>query len=56
MILDYYGRSERVPSVIKTRLDNDMTDRIGVVYTENGTKLSWSIESSVDCDENHIGK
>ena len=29
---------------MKTRQDNDMTNRIGAVYAENEIKLSWSIE------------
>ena len=32
--------------------DNDMTDRKGVVYTKNETKLLWSIELNVIFDEN----
>ena len=31
-----------------------MSDRIGTVYVENETKLSWSIEPGVVCDENQI--
>ena len=31
---------------MKTRQDNDVTDRIGVVYTENDIELPWSIGSS----------
>ena len=27
-----------------------------VSYAENDTELSWSIKSSVDCDENQIGQ
>ena len=34
--------------------DNDMTDRKGVVYTKNETKLLWSIELNVIFDENQI--
>ena len=30
--------------VMKTKVDNNVTDRIGEVYVENNTKLSWSIE------------
>ena len=36
----------------KTRQDNDMIDHTWVVYAENETKLSWSIGSGADCDEN----
>ena len=42
--------------MMKTRHDNDLTDHTGAVYIENNTKLSWSIESSVVCDENQIGQ
>ena len=29
-----------------------MTDHVGVIYVENDIELSWSINSSVDWDEN----
>ena len=32
-----------------------MTDCIDVVYVENETKLSWSIELGSVCGENQIG-
>lgn len=41
---------------MKTRSDNDVADRIDTVYVENETKLSWSIELGVVCDENKIGQ
>ena len=31
-------------SMMKTKHDNDIIDRIGVIYVENKAKLSWSIE------------
>lgn len=36
-------QSDRVQFVIKTRLNNDVTDSIGLVYAENKTELSWLI-------------
>lgn len=33
-------QSDRVQFVIKTRLNNDVTDSIGLVYAENKTELS----------------
>ena len=44
--------SNWVQSVMKTKYDNDMTDRIGAVYAKNGIKLSWPIQPSVVYDEN----
>ena len=38
-MLNYYDWSELVKSMTKTRQDNDVTDRIVVVYVENDTKL-----------------
>ena len=40
--------------MIKTRQDNDVTNRIGIVYTENDNELLWLIESGANCDENQI--
>ena len=51
MKLSYRDRSERVRSVIKTRQDNDVTNRIGLVYVENNTKLSQPIELGAVHDE-----
>ena len=39
MILNYRDLSDLVWCVMKTKQDNDMIDHIGVVYTENKTKL-----------------
>ena len=41
---------------MKTRQDNDVTDRASVVYNNNDTKLLWPIKSSADSDENKIGQ
>ena len=38
--------------MIKARLGNDMTDCIGLVYTETETKLSGPIKPGVVCDKN----
>ena len=35
----------------KTKQDNDMTDRVGVVYAENDTQLVGPIGSGVVYDE-----
>ena len=40
--------------MIKTRQDNDVTNRIGIEYTENDNELLWLIESGANCDENQI--
>ena len=37
---------------MKTKQDNDVIDRIDVVYVENKTELSWPIGPSTVCDEN----
>ena len=37
---------------MKTRHDNDVIDRIGIVYIENDTELSWPIGQGVVYDEN----
>ena len=36
---------------MKTRQDNDVTELIGSVYTENDIELSWLIESSIVYDK-----
>ena len=33
-----------------------MIDHTSVFYVEIDTKLSWSIESGANCDENQIGQ
>ena len=42
--------------MMKTKEENSMIDRIGVVYAEYDTKLSWSIGLGVNYDENKIRK
>ena len=54
MILNYCDWLDRVLFVTKTRHNNDMNDRISMMYAKNDSKLSWSIESGVVCDENQI--
>lgn len=54
MKLSYHGLSIRVWYVIKTNQDNDVTDHIGVIYTENEIKLLWPIGSDVDYSKNKI--
>ena len=50
--LSCHDRSDHVPSVIKTRQDNDMSDHTFVVEGEKYVELSRLIELSVDNDEN----
>ena len=52
MKLSCHDQSDRVWFVMKTRHDNDTTNHTGVIYAQNDTKLLWSIESSVVCEEN----
>lgn len=42
--------------MIKSKQDNDLTDRIGMVYTENETEMSLSIELGAVGDENQTGQ
>ena len=42
----------QVLSLLKTRWDNDVNDRIGLVYAEIKTQLSVPIWLSEVCDEN----
>ena len=39
MKLSSCAQSEQVQAMTKTRQDNDVTNRIVLVYTENNTKL-----------------
>lgn len=41
--LSYRDRSDRVRFVMKTRVDNDIINRIDLVYVEIETKLSRPI-------------
>ena len=52
MKLSYHDRMDRVQSVIKTRLDNDVIDCIDLVNVETKTELSGHIWLGVVCDEN----
>ena len=52
MKLSYRDQSNLVLSLMKTRQDNDMIDRIGAVYVENDSELWWLIRSSAIIDEN----
>ena len=54
MILNYHDQLEWVHSVEKTKQDNDVIDHTGVIYVKNDAKLSSSIRSDADCDENQI--
>ena len=47
MKLNCYDRSDGVLSMIETKQDNDVTNRISVVYTEIRTELSWMIRQDV---------
>ena len=49
-------RSDWVQFAMKTRQDNDMTNRTSAIYAKKETKLSWPIGSNVVYDENSIGK
>ena len=51
-ILNYRNPSGLVQTLRKTGQDNNVTDKIGAVYIENETELSWPIRSSAICDEN----
>ena len=42
--------------MMKTKQDNNMTDRTSAVYTINEIELSWLIRPGVVTDENQIGQ
>ena len=42
--------------MMKTRQENDMTERTGAVYKENDIELSSLIGLGVVCDENQTGQ
>ena len=44
--------SNQVRSMMKTRHDNNVTNHIGAVNTENETELSWLIRSGAIYDKN----
>ena len=52
MKLSCHDQSNQVQSVTKTRQDNDVSNRISLVYAKIETKLLGSIWSGVVCDEN----
>ena len=45
-----------MPTMTKTRHDNDVTDCTGAIYAKNDIELLWSIRLGVDCDGNYIGQ
>ena len=52
MKLSCCDQSNYMCAVTKTRQDNNVTDRIGLVYVGNDTKLSRPSWLSVICDKN----
>lgn len=40
--------------MMKTRQDNNVIDRIGVIYAENDNELSWPIGLGANYGENQI--
>ena len=52
----FHTRSNRVLFFAKTKQDNDVTDCIGLVYSEIETELSRPIWLGVVYDENQIEK
>ena len=56
MKLNYRYQTDRVPIMIKTRYDNNVTNYTNVVYTENKINLSWPIGSCAIYDESKIGQ
>ena len=56
MKLSFHEWSEWVWSMIKTNQDNDVTNRIGLVYAETEIELSEPIEQGVVCYEDQTGQ
>lgn len=56
MKLSYGNRLDRVWFMTKTRQDNDLIDRIGLVYAKNDIELSRLIWLTVIYDENETGQ
>ena len=52
MILNCCDRSDRVSTVTKTRLENDVIDHIDMVYAKNEIDLPWLIILGMVFDEN----
>ena len=40
MVMNYRDRSNQVPTMMKTRYENYVTDHIDAIYAENETDLS----------------
>ena len=55
MKLTYHFRLERVLFVMKTRQDNNVTNRTTTIYVKNDIELLWLIESGAICNKNQIG-
>ena len=53
---NYCDRSDQVWYVMKTKHDNDMIDRIGLIYVEIETELLGPSWPDVICCENQIGE
>ena len=45
VIMSCRDLSDWVPFVLKTKKDNNVTDRTSAVYAKNDVKLSWPIKS-----------
>ena len=52
--MNCYDRWNWVQFVTKIREDNNVIDRIGVVYAKNDIELPWLIGSSVDGYKNKM--
>ena len=52
MKLSCYDRLDRVQSLMKTRHENDVTNRISLVFVETKIELSGLISQGGVCDEN----
>ena len=56
MKLSYHDQLDWVWFLMKTRLDNYMTDHIGLVYAKNDIELSRPIGLGAVCDNNQTGQ
>lgn len=52
MKLSYHEQLNQVHSVMKSRQDNSMIDRIGLVYVVTKIELSITVWLGVVCDKN----
>ena len=50
--IELLGLSNRVRSMMKSKLNNDVTNLTITIYVEKETKLSWSIKPGAVCDKN----